>query len=171
MCEKLPYIATRETSIQSLQYQILNRYYPCKEKLAVWYNHHDVFCYLCEESVDSLEHYFYQCVQVKCLWGNFTQLFYNIYSVSIEIGCLDILFGIMNPNRDVIISVLNFCILQGKLYIKKTKLSSGVPSFRDFCLMLKKRLEVEKLLCQLENKIEFFTTKYEALYIGLCNVA
>ena len=55
---KLPSISVRETVIQSLQYQILNRYFPCKETLSVWYNNNNNLCDFCLQ-IDTLEHYFF----------------------------------------------------------------------------------------------------------------
>ena len=64
---KLPYLSTRETIIHSLQYQILHRYFPCKETLSIWYNNNDKVCDFCSE-IESLEHYFFGCANIKQFW-------------------------------------------------------------------------------------------------------
>ena len=56
---RVPYSSVRETSFQSMQYQILNRHFPWKEILSIWYSNDDKMCDYCEFSIDCLEHYFY----------------------------------------------------------------------------------------------------------------
>lgn len=51
-----PYKNCRETTIQSLQYQIIHRYFPCQENLNTWYNTNHL-CSTCS-NIDTIEHFF-----------------------------------------------------------------------------------------------------------------
>ena len=50
----LPYHVARETHLQSMQYQILNHFIPCKYALKVW-NKDSELCNVCNTS-DTIEH-------------------------------------------------------------------------------------------------------------------
>jgi len=54
----LPYEITSETSLQSMQYQIIIRYFPCKSFVGLWNNDIDTKCTLCNDE-ETLEHYFF----------------------------------------------------------------------------------------------------------------
>ena len=56
---QLPYIVARETNLQSLQYQVLNRYIPCKNFLNMWGKEESNKCSTCDK-IEDLEHYFYE---------------------------------------------------------------------------------------------------------------
>jgi hypothetical protein len=123
---RLPYTSSRETTVQSQQFQIINRYFPCRQMLHTWYEHEDPHCIFCDNEIDSIEHYFFFCNTVRDLWRSFSDLFRATYNVYFQLGCLDIMFGLYNELNDNILTVMNFCILQGKAYIKKAK-ANNVP--------------------------------------------
>ena len=75
---KIPYIVARETNLQSLQYQIINRYIPCYANLKLWGKESSNKCPLCNE-VDTIEHFFFQCLSVDCIWTFLKKLFQITY--------------------------------------------------------------------------------------------
>jgi hypothetical protein len=138
----IPYVSSKETSLQSLQFQIVHRYFPCKYNLNTWYKTGDMNCDLCEQDIDSLEHYFFFCKSVKRLWQDFMFWFKEKMQMSLELGCLDILFGMLNPNNDPILLVINLCILYGKDFIRKQKMKGNAISLNLFLKNVTKRLEI-----------------------------
>ena len=82
-----------ETNLQSLQYQIVNRYIPCYANLKLWGKENTDKCPLCNE-VDTIEHFFFQCSSIKCIWTNMSTLFQITYDINTEMRGLDILLGI-----------------------------------------------------------------------------
>ena len=44
----LPYLTASETSLQSMQFQIINRYFPCKSIVNNWYSDEDEKCPICD---------------------------------------------------------------------------------------------------------------------------
>jgi hypothetical protein len=166
---RLPYLSVRETNVQSLQYQILHRYFPCREQLAIWYPDKDQHCYMCVDSVDSLEHFFYHCNTVTKLWSDLMDLINNTYSVQFKLGCLDVLFGITNVYNESILSVLNFCILQCKMFIRIKKLEEEHIVFIDFEKYLLYRLEIERFLLKIDGRYHDFGDKWGPLYDAICS--
>jgi len=94
----LPYETTSETSLQSLQYQILNRFFPCKETWYEWNCGTDEKCPFCN-CVVTLEHFFFHCSLVKPFWRLFFDWWKRVSECNFNLGALDIIFGIMNENR------------------------------------------------------------------------
>ena len=160
---KIPYLVARETSLQSLQYQIINRYFPCKYTVNLWHKDEDDKCSHCND-IETIEHYFFLCDKVQIFWKSFYNWWKNIYNVTIKLGQLDIIFGIINENKDDMLHVLNFCILLAKKYIYDCKLNNKQIVLLDFIAKIKKRLEIEKLLCNMNGCIKQFNLKWEQVY-------
>jgi exonuclease III len=147
---KIPYKVTRETNLQSLQYQIFHRYVPCYVNLNIWGKENSDKCPLCND-VDTMEHFFTQCTTVKALWSFLTDILQITYDVNINLKCLDILMGI--PCECDFFSVVNFCILFGKKYIYDCRVNSDVVNILVFRKRLRARIEIEiMLLLELEGK-------------------
>ena len=64
---KLPYLTASETSLQSIQYQIINRFFPCNSIVNVWYTDNEANCVLCNIE-DTIEHYSFYCHIVSDVW-------------------------------------------------------------------------------------------------------
>jgi len=114
----IPFNVSRETSLQSFQYKIFHRFFPCNYTLSIWYKDQNCLCNLCNQT-DYLEHYFYFCPNVQHLWHAIQKWWKSILEVTINLNEIYILFGIPNTNTndDSMIDVLNMCILYAKWYI------------------------------------------------------
>ena len=64
-----PFKVIRDTDVQSLQYKIINRFFPCKYIVSKWYKNVEPICDYCEE-VDTIQHYFYYCQEINKLWNS-----------------------------------------------------------------------------------------------------
>ena len=159
---KLPYLTASETSLQSLQYQIINRFFPCNSIVNVWYTDIDANCVLCNIE-DTIEHYFFYCHIVSDFWKMFRLWWKNNTLSDIRFGAIDIVFGIMNENNNDLICVLNFCILFSKYYIHSCKLQNKPCVFNNFVLKLRKRIETERYVAVLNGKLDAFVRKWEIL--------
>lgn len=158
----LPYIVARETSLQSMQYRIINRYIPCRKNLFKWKKVENEKCPFCDQ-VDNIEHYFYECKQTKPLWRNLFDLWITVYQTNIPLTILDIIFGLENINEDPLIDFINFCILLMKKYIFDTKLAEKNCNFKSFINILKKRTEMEKYLHQIADNQANLNEHWETL--------
>ena len=163
---KIPYEVARETSLQSLQYQIINRYYPCAKSINKWYPNETSNCTFCQTE-DSLEHYFCDCDKVRPFWIWFKEWINELYQCNITLSTLDLIFGITNVNKLILFDVLNLCILFAKDFIKKCKQTDLDVSTGKYKSLLRNRLNVERLILIERNEENIFVEKWQILYNAL----
>ena len=155
----LPYETTSETSLQSMQYQILNRYFPCKSCLNTWNPELDKMCALCGVE-ETLEHYFFHCNFVKQFWDHLFIWWRRISDCNFNLGAIDIIFGLMNEGHDKLISVLSYCIILAKKYILDCRTKDVNCSFDMFCDKLKSRLLIEEYIANINCRFAEFIQKW-----------
>ena len=144
---KLPYIVARETKLQSLQFQVLNRYIPCKNVLNSWGKEESDKCSTCNR-IEDLEHYFYDCDNMKPFWNSLNHWFSPIFNMCFQLQAADVIFGIVNTNEDNVLFVLNFCILFAKDFIHDCRQNVKEVNFLSYKKQLKKRLICERYVSQ-----------------------
>ena len=162
----LPYHVARETHLQSLQYQILNRFIPCKYALKLWNKEDSELCDVCNTS-DTIEHFFVKCNKVVPFWNSFNQWFSRVTETQITLGTFDIIFGIPNVNNHTLLNALNYCILLAKKIIYNCQIEGKVCSFYQYQTKLKSRLDAELYLCTESNKVENYLEQWQEIYNGL----
>ena len=155
----LPYKVSRETNIQSFQFQIIHRFFPCNAVLSKWYEDHDNKCAYCDAE-DTLEHYFFSCTETKSFWNAFQDWWFNVSTVRMSLNLFHILFGLLNPNEDILFDTLNFFILCAKRYIAQQKRNERPYVMEVYLRQLKRRLEYERIICTNNMNLEFFTQKW-----------
>ena len=139
---KLPYKCTRKTKLQTLQYKIIHRIFPCNYWLQKIKIKESDICNFCNNA-DTIEHYFYNCTMCAIFWKKLLRWWNNISDTEIEsLNEYEIIFGI--PINIEVINNLNFIILLGKSYIFAQKQKSDDLFFIHFLLILKNELEIEK---------------------------
>lgn len=151
----IPYQCARETSLQSMQYQIINRYFPTNQMLYIWNKELTPNCKYCDIE-DSLEHYFYYCNISQAFWDRIRHWFAEHFDFIINFGVLDILLGIPNPAKQPEIMALNFVLLFAKQFIKMSKQEDSAISFAKFVNKFNKRIKIERHISINQNKIESF---------------
>ena len=156
---QIPYVCARETSLQSLQYQIIHRFYPCRYMLNIWKLEPDNKCKLCSE-IDSIQHYFFDCKYVSLFWNCVKTWFKYNFDFVIKFGPLDILLGIPNYDDNLEINILNFVILYGKYYIKACKNKEKPIEFYEYQVQLKERMLIEERIHFLNHKEIVFQNKW-----------
>ena len=62
-----PYVAARETKLQSLQYRIIHRIFPCKKWLYIHKVAESPTCNLCN-TIEDIVHCLVDCIRVKEFW-------------------------------------------------------------------------------------------------------
>ena len=155
----LPYKVSRETNLQSLQFQIIHRFYPCNAMLSKWYEDHEDECNFCN-TVDTLEHHFYSCTETKDFWTAFQDWWFNVSAVRMSLNLFHIVFGVLNPNDDILFDSLNFCILFAKRYIALQKRSEKPYVLEVYLRQLCRRLECERIICISNSNLEYFNQKW-----------
>ena len=161
-----PFITSKETSIRSLQYKIINRFFPCNYTLNKWYPNQSSACDFCGET-DTIEHYFYSCKHVEIFWSSFFKWWHTATQMLVHLTCLDIIFGIHNPNSQCEIDSYNFCILLAKFFIHQQKQAQSECSFYQYQIVLKNRLECEAINCTEKGTEQLFQNQWSEIYDGL----
>jgi DNA-directed RNA polymerase subunit M/transcription elongation factor TFIIS len=151
----LPYIVTRSTTIQSMQFKILHKIINCN----YWLNKIKIKdtsqCRFCN-NIETIEHYFYACPITKQFWTallgwwnvntdtNITQLIEK-----------DVILGYLYADGNNI--ALNCCILIGKSMIYKSKSNNKQPDIYSFHYDLKTYIEIERYVQTRDNKLDTLT--------------
>ena len=151
MINYIPYSCARETSLQSLQYKIINQFYPCRYLLHLWGKETDNKCSYCNQ-IDTLQHHFAECKPVMQFWNSIKTWYLHNFDFLINFGTLDILLGIPDNEESSEIKMLNFIILFGKDFIKSCKKTSKPIDFYQFQISLKDRMKLEKYFSILNHK-------------------
>ena len=159
---QLPYFTASETCLQSIQYQIINRFFPCNSVVHQWYAEVDPLCASCYIE-DTIEHYFFNCNKASVFWSNFKVWWRDTTQCLIKLGALDIVFGVMNENNNDLLWILNFCILFSKYYIHNCKLQNKPCDFIPFINKLKIRIETERYISTVNGKLDAFVKKWDIL--------
>ena len=116
----IPIKCIRDSKLQSLQYQILHRFYPTNALLHKWYNHLDENCLLCNKK-DTIEHHFHTCHESEQFWDTFSDWWSELTTVYIPLTLFDVIFGVLNGHNDTLIDCLNYLILLAKWFISNQK--------------------------------------------------
>ena len=150
----IPYTICKKTIVQSFQYNLFNRIYPCQYTLSIWYKDEQPNCKECE-NIDYLEHHFYDCKKVKPFWDSIEKWWNSAIETTFPLNSRYVLFGLQNPNEDEIFDIMNLCILYAKWYISGCKRENTQLFLPDFIRMLRNKLMVEKTLCQIKGDDSF----------------
>jgi len=157
------YKVARETTLQSLQYQILHRFYPCNAILGIWYKDHSTLCEVCNVE-DDLEHYFGNCTHTQIFWNSFNTWWYSVTSINLNISLFEVLFGVSNPFNEDLLDALNYCLLFAKMFISKQKKSKLDCFFYKYQVELKQRLEIEKTIYITNDKENIFDKRWKEIF-------
>lgn len=163
---KLPFYVCCDTELQSLQYKIIHRFFPCNYTLSIWYPDLPSDCQVfeCVRHRDNIEHYFFHCHSVSAFWKSFMRFWNNVTGFSFMLSEQDIIFGVLNPFNQDNIDVLNYCILFAKLFIYKCKKEETRICLYEFLAILKNRIEVLYILAIMQDKQTKFKKKWSCLY-------
>ena len=142
----------KDTSLKIFQYKILYRILPTNKLLykmkIINYN----CCYICRTHVETLEHMFFNCTEIKNLWFKiFDELKLKDKFENIKCDLQTILFGYKCNNNDFI-SGINIFILLVKLYIFNCKNNENTISFIAAKCFLKYRCGIQKSISKNVNR-------------------
>jgi hypothetical protein len=164
-------LIVRETKLQSFQYKIIHRTIACKKWLFNIKISNSDICTFCDNDTDNIQHFFLLCKNTYTFWVSFDQWWHKItnnhlidYSEPNKIQ-FELLLGF--PDKSDKNQVLNYCILHVKFYIYSKKINNiNILSLLDFLPFLKKKLQFEKHIQKIQNKIYKFD-KFLFIYNNL----
>lgn len=160
---QMPFEITRDTILQSLQFYILHRIYPCNKWLSRWEADATELCAKCDQ-IDTLQHHFYSCMLVKSLWNSFENWWRYSMDETIILTDIDVIFGFFKETKYD--KALNLCILIAKQFIANYKYSNMRPSLYVLLLKIMEYIQVEKYICARNNRLQDFEA-LEKLYEAL----
>lgn len=154
-----PYKSVRETSIQCLQYKIINNFYPCQSVLFLWKKSDSDKCKYCDLT-DTIRHHFIDCNRVQRFWTNLRTWLIDNLEVNIPLSPCEIIFGIQNYHNNDIFNTINFLLLYGKYFIQNQNYKNSILNFTAFLNIVKHRLKAEKLIYQMCGEFEKYERKW-----------
>ena len=160
----IPYKVCKETKIQSFQYKILHRIFPCNSKLFKWQISLTDKCNTCQQ-LDNLEHYFYYCQGCREFWEKIQTWINSLYDSELQINVEQVIFGYLTENAYFV--QLNYCILYGKWFIYRQKLNEKLINFSNYQATLRNILSVELHIARQNNDEGSFLTHFGYLYDNL----
>ena len=123
---KIPYDVTYDTKIQSFQYKILLRIFPCNWYVSKFDQNVDRICIFCQEATDDICHYFFDCQFCRHFWEylqNWLRLKLAINDTSSLINRKNVVLGLVSESNDRLI--INFILLHAKWFIIIKKLGKA----------------------------------------------
>ena len=154
----LPYRVTKLTTLQALQYKLLNKIINCNYWLHKIKIIDSPICRYCEKE-ETIEHFFIDCAITKQFWHAFLTWWKaagNIYPDILEEN--DIILGYKPlENKEI---TLNCCILIGKKMIYEQKnYHKKQPDLYKYHCDLKNVIEVERHICTKNSTLtDFYST-------------
>ena len=162
---KQPYFATRETKLQSLQYKIIHRIFPCKKWLHIQTVADTPYCDFCDNEVDDIVHYFFGCSTLNNLWSHLERWWNRTADYQVKVTPKHIIFGFYYDNESF--SNVNYVLLLAKWYIKCQRYHERHIDFYSFLSVLKQHLLTEKYICTSSNKMHLFNKKWSTILENL----
>ena len=151
---QVPFVCSSETDLQSVQYSIIHRFFPCNH----WLHNVKVIdnpnCCQCNLD-DTIHHYFVHCGNLKVFWHVFTRWWNRITKQNVQLSDDYIIFGFIAnfmSNKQ-----LNYCIMLAKKYIyNKKKCKVFVLDFWEFLIFLKQKLKLKRLYHKMNFSLNIF---------------
>ena len=154
----LPKTVAFETFVQCFQFKILNDILFLNSRLAKIGRTPSDLCTFCQAHQETLEHFFYQCPYSIDFWTKFENFWLRITKEQIKLDYNNIILGILDQR----FSLLNYCIILGKLYLWKCRKNNQIPFFLPFEEIVKEKYKTEKLIASQNNlALKKFQAKWD----------
>ena len=139
----MPFATVVENKIIEFQYKILYRIVPTNNLLYKMGKVQSTACDFCQMYPESIEHLFFECMEVKNFWLKLIDNF-NVYlNTHIVITCKEVLL-IVNSHCEMINNCLNTLFLYGKKFIMICKLQKTLPTMKMFVTYMDDKINIVK---------------------------
>ena len=150
---KIPYNVTFDSRIQSFQYKILLRIFPCNRYVSKFDRSVSEDCQFCNEGTDDICHFFFDCNMCAHFWGEMRSWIadnLNILNPSQETLKKKVILGSCIDSEHYY--AINFIILYAKwfIFIKK-KNSVHYLNFTEFINLLRCKLNIHLIVARRQN--------------------
>lgn len=152
---QIPYRVSFDSQIQSFQYKILLRIFPCNTYVSKFSNDTTKYCTFCHnQEIDDLEHYFVECETCRVFWCKFNALWNGLDEACEPVTNCDIIFGI-RKKQCVYNVAQNFTILYAKWFICMKKMDNQYPIFDSFVPWVKFKANLHGTIARKHQKLDF----------------
>ena len=118
----IPSLVTKETRLRVLQWTILHNIYPTNRLLCKMKVRDKQMCSYCNDVVDYIEHFFFDCPTITKFWNYIEQYILITFAIQTHLTVVDVLFGIKQHNcRKVKTKRINHVLLIAKMCISLYK--------------------------------------------------
>jgi hypothetical protein len=158
---ELPYLITRRTSLQALQYKITYKiinYNYWLEKIKIT---DSAKCRFCTEE-ETIEHFFFACKLTKAFWRIFQTWWNNLQITEVKIiNEYDVMLGFFHEGVDN--KILNCCTLLAKQMIYRRKNIDLQPDLYRYLCDLKEYLDIERHIAINNNYLDAYIDNWGPL--------
>ena len=158
---KVPFFSCTETMLQTFQYKVIHRVFPCNHWLYNCKVINSPCCTFCNKD-DNIIHYFTECGDLPAFWFSFGNWWNRIMNCVIDLNIYNIILG-YNENLANNAN-LNYCVTLAKYYIWKMKKQSNIIEFFSYLVYLKNRLEIKHLYHSINCSLEIFNLRWNEIY-------
>ena len=146
----MPYQVTKSTKLQSLQFRILNRYFPTKRFLFIRNVVDDPFCDNCGE-VETIHHCFFECSEIRTFWEELTRMLNSRLPLGkrIILTRRKVIFGGMKFTK-----VINFIVLLAKQFISRQRAQERTVNIRLFRSCVRKACNMDRIAAMQNRDME-----------------
>lgn len=150
----LPYVASRDTKLQSMQYKIIHRIISCQKWLYNQKVSNSPYCEHCVNKIEDIPHLFTECCRLNNFWDQLEKWWNRTAAYGVKITNKHIIFGLYYDNK--MFSEINYTILLAKWFIRGQYYKECRVDFYDFLAVLKYNLNIEKIICtNIGNLVDF----------------
>ena len=153
----LPWNTLIDSESRCFQYKFLHRILATNYFLKKIGKIEDDECSFCHNSVETLEHLFYECIHTRNLWNEIIEsLLKKLLINSITLN--DIFLGLLDTKYS---ETANTIITIAKKYIWKSRSNNKTPIFQHFETFLQNYIELEKRAFDRLDKLKLFYEKWK----------
>ena len=147
--------STIDVKLRKFQYKYIFRIIPTNKRLFTQNIANSNLCDFCSMDIENLNHLFWECNHVQIFWNDFNNFMRNVNLETI-INFKTISFGAYDEDKDI----KNFIIFYAKYFIFLSKCRKTIPRCELFKSYITKRIQVEKEIALMNDKLYKFETKW-----------
>ena len=151
----IPFLVTKDTKLQWLQYRINYRILGTNSYLhKIKYIDTDL-CTFCNMEPETIQHLFWDCIYINPLLGEFISWIRNICSEHFVLIASEMILGKTNASV-----IQNFLMILLKFYIYQHRLKKSIPDFTGFVIYVKYYQKLERSIYYNNNQIHKYNNRW-----------
>ena len=143
--------------LRSFQYRLALKGIVTNVHLAKWKIISSNQCYFCDSHVETVEHLFYSCDRIKCIWDATLDFIRERTGSRVALNHISCIFNTVHDNP---LHLANFVCLVTKQYLYKTKCLKRTLNKHNLLSELLYYENIEKYIAVKHNKLSVHNTKW-----------